>query len=144
MGGKGSGRRPKYSADIHVKIIEALKIGGFKRHAAAAAGIEITTLNAWLEYGRAGVEPYVQFAIDVEQAQADDALRNQAIISRAAQGPHAGDWKAAAWSLAKKHPTLYGSAAALKAERMVLRKLEPHRDQVYSPWKDQDPDLLDS
>lgn len=131
MGSRDSGK-PKYSADVHAEIVRYLKAGAFKTHAAQAAGVSISALESWLTKGREGVEPYVQLARDVEQAIATDAVRNQAIISQAAQGRISGDWKAAAWNLEKKHPKLYGSAAR------EVRELEAReRERPFSPFKQQ-------
>jgi len=127
MGSKESGRRPKYSAALHAKLIEYLEGGAFKKHAANAVGISANTLAAWLKRGEDGEEPYAQLALDVEKAIAKDAVRNQLIISKAAQGVHLGDWKAAAWNLERKFPKLYGSMAA-------GHEL-PVSDKPYSPWK---------
>lgn len=125
MGSKESGS-PKYTPAVHAKIVEALELGAFKRHAAAAAGIGWRTLEQWMQWGDEGREPYVSFAHDCEVAIGKDALRNQAIVSKAASGPHAGDWKAAAWNLERKHPKLYGTLA-IGHERQAERP--------FSPWK---------
>jgi hypothetical protein len=127
MGGFGSGRRPKYNPEVHRKIVEALKRGALKPHAAQSVGIAPITLETWLEAGNAGDERYELFAIEVERAIADDALRNQSIISMAAIGPIKGDWKAAAWNLERKFPRLYGARMAAV--------LGPQVERPFSPWK---------
>ena len=137
MGGKGSGP-PKYNATVHETIVTALKAGAFKKHAAAAAGVSCEALEDWVRLGLEGDKRYAQFALDVEAAIAFDAIRNQAVITKAAAGPHAGDWKAAAWNLMKKHPRLYGGvqspeAPARSATPSPTADVEP---PVYSPWKD--------
>lgn len=127
MGGVGSGRRPKYSPEVHRTIIAALRRGALKPHAAQSVGIHANTLESWIEAGNAGDERYEAFAIEVEKALADDALRNQAVITMAAIGPIKGDWKAAAWNLERKFPRLYGArlTAALGAQT----------ERPFSPWK---------
>lgn len=136
MGGKGSGTK-KYTPEVHAEIIEALKTGCFKCHAAWSVGINPTTLDDWLERGARGEAPYEQFYIEAMMAIAHDARRNQQAISAAAVGgKYKGDWKAAAWNLEKKHPKLYGRIAELE----LLRKAEiaaakQHLDKPYSPWK---------
>lgn len=70
-------------------------------------------LDEWLEAGRRGREPYATLARDVDQAIADDVIRNQTVVSRAATGdgnPRA-DVSAAKWNLERKHPHLYGRQA---------------------------------
>lgn len=127
MGGVGSGRRPKYSPEVHKKIIDALKRGALKPHAANLVGIAAHTLENWITAGLAGDERYELFALEVEQAIAEDALRNQAVISMAAVGPIKGDWKAAAWNLERKFPRLYGARLAAA--------LGPQTERPFSPWK---------
>jgi|SoimicMinimDraft_4_1059732.scaffolds.fasta_scaffold117538_1 transposase-like protein len=127
MGGVGSSRRPKYSPEVHRKIVEALKRGLLKPHAAQLAGIHANTLETWIEAGNAGDERYEAFAIEVEKAIAEDALRNQAVISMAAVAPIKGDWKAAAWNLERKFPRLYGARMAAV--------LTPQTERPFSPWK---------
>jgi hypothetical protein len=130
MGGPGSSRRPKYSLEIHRRIVEALKRGALKPHAAQSVGIAALTLENWIDAGNAGDERSEAFAIDVERAIADDALRNQNIISMAAIGPIKGDWKAAAWNLERKFPRLYGAR--------IAAALGPQTERPFSPWKTPD------
>ena len=136
MGSKKSGRRLAYNAEIHAKIVEALRSGAYKIHAANAAGISRDTLDDWVAAGRAGQEPFVQFAIDVDQARAIDALRNQAIISAAATRKIEGDWKAAAWNLERKFPKLYGRRwTDLNADdNREADDLPDNLPAVHSPW----------
>jgi hypothetical protein len=106
MGSKKSGGRLRLTKVVHETIVKHLKAGAFKRHAAEAAGISDRALADWLKRGAAGEKPYAAFARDVQVAQAEDFIRNQAVISRAALIDR--DWKAAAWNLERKSPTLYG------------------------------------
>ena len=63
-------------------------------------------MRAWIKRGtETDEEPFASFASDVMVARAEDAIRNQAVINAAAE---AGDWKAAAWNLERKHSELYG------------------------------------
>jgi hypothetical protein len=127
MGSKESGSNPKYTPEIHQKIVQLLKAGAFKKHAANACRISDKTLAKWLEWGTEGREPYAQLLVDCDQAIAEDAIRNQMIISKAASGEHPGDWKAAAWCLERKFPKLYGTMAA-------GHEL-PQSEKPFSPWK---------
>jgi hypothetical protein len=108
MTSKRSGRRPKYNAEVHAAIIRHLRLGAFKVHAAQAAGISIDALEQWLKLGRAGDRRYAEFAIEVDKAMAEDAIRKTAVISTAALKGHVGDWRAAAWDLERRYPKLYG------------------------------------
>ncbi len=131
MGNRQSGKS-RYSAAVHAEILRHLRNGAFKKHAAEAAGISHDALEQWIAWGKEGREPYVEFAADVLKAIADDAVRNQTIISKAAAGEHDGDWKAAAWNLVKKHPKLYGEMA--RGHEL------PTKEKPFSPWKHATPD----
>lgn len=141
MGSKKSGRyKLAYTPELHAKVVENLERGAYQVHAANAAGISIATLQRWVKLGREGVEPYVRFAEDVDRARANDALRNQAVISAAAVRKVPGDWKAAAWNLERKFPKLYGRRAMMDN----VDDLPPLPDSdskdddttVHSPWLD--------
>lgn len=138
MGSKKSSRwKLAYSADVHKEIVASLKRGAYQVHAANAAGVSMTSLQRWVKLGREGVEPYVQFAIDVDRARAEDALRNQAVISAAAVGKIPGDWKAAAWNLERKFPKLYGKRQMQdNVDDAVPLGAADDADQteVHSPW----------
>jgi hypothetical protein len=137
MGGKKSGRwKLAYSAEVHKKIVDALERGAYQVHAANAAGVSMSALQKWVTLGREGDARYAAFAEDVDRARANDALRNQAVISAAAMRKVPGDWKAAAWNLERKFPKLYG-------RRMMMDNVDdlppPAADdhdttEVHSPW----------
>lgn len=101
-------RASKCTPEVRAAILERLREGAFKKHAARAAGIAHQTLEDWLSRGANGEEPYASFAEEVERAIAEDAVRNQGIITQASREKIEGDWRAAAWNLEKKHPKLYG------------------------------------
>jgi hypothetical protein len=132
MGSKKSGRyKLAYTPELHAAIVKSLRHGAYQVHAANGAGISITTLQRWVKLGRNGVEPYVRFAEDVDRARAEDALRNQAIISAAALK----DWKAAAWLLERKFPKLYGRRPAMDNVDDLPPPAEGDDDTtVHSPW----------
>jgi hypothetical protein len=127
VGSKESGS-PKYTPALHKQLVEYLRGGAFKKHAANACRLSLNTFEQWLAWGAAGREPYARLAIDCDQAIAQDAIRNQLIISKAANGEHLGDWKAAAWCLERKFPKLYGAMAA--GHEGVAQG-----DKPFSPWK---------
>lgn len=122
---------PVYTQAIHDRIVLLFKAGVFKIHVAHACGLTEPELDIWLERGRKSAvrEPWTRLARDVDRAIAEDAIRNQTTISRAATGRAgpAGDWKAAAWNLERKHPRLYGKLAG------TLRELEAG-EQPRSPF----------
>jgi hypothetical protein len=131
---RGGGRPSAYNLQVHKQIIDALKSGGYKTHAAHAAGISRDTLDNWIEAGRAGREPFVRFAQECDKARADDALRNQAIVSAAAVRRIEGDWKAAAWLLERKYPKLYGKRIAENIDDAQGTAPADAEPDVHSPW----------
>jgi hypothetical protein len=145
MGGKKSGRwKLAYTPELHKQIVDALERGAYLVHAANAAGVSGTAVHRWVKKGRDGIEKYAQFAEDVDRARANDALRNQAIISAAAVRKVPGDWKAAAWNLERKFPKLYGRRAMMEniddvqlpppAADNAAAAGEKDSDAVHSPW----------
>jgi hypothetical protein len=124
--------RPVYTAKLHAAIVDNLRAGAFKKHAAEAAGISVDVFEDWLRLGLAGTEPYVQLALDARQAIAQDAVRNVRVITHAALGKHKGEWKAAAWNLEKKFPLLYGSMPRGHHDEQLEGDATA---RVFSPWK---------
>jgi hypothetical protein len=133
-------RPTKYGPAIHAAIVDALKEGLCKAHAAALGGISAQTLDEWLEAGDEGREPYAALALEVRHAEADYARAKMREINTASaplpprkkgeKRGGRGDWKAAAWALEKRFPKIYGSRAAA-AEALPPRDDERPR----SPWK---------
>lgn len=107
MGSKRSGK-PRYNAEVHATIVKHLRAGAFLTHAAEAAGVSYKAVKDWVDRGLEGDKRYARFACEVRKVQAEDAVRSQSVITRAQLE---GDWKAAAWSLERKYPKLYGRAA---------------------------------
>jgi hypothetical protein len=120
MGSRRSGR-PRYNAEVHATIVKHLKSGAFLTHAAEAAQVSVEAAKDWVEKGLAGDRRYQAFALEVRKVQAEDAIRNQAVVSTAAVRHHGGDWKAAAWNLERKYPKLYGQAAMQAAASVTMR-----------------------
>lgn len=122
MAAKRRRRGPyKLTKEVEETILRHLRTGGYQVYAAEAAGIEWRTMKNWLDLGDEGVKPYREFAIKVRKLQAEDALRYQSVITRAALGQINGDWKAAAWALERKYPKVYGHAAMQAAASVTLR-----------------------
>lgn len=101
-------RPTKLTEEISTKIVALVRAGNYRETACAAVGITAKTLRNWLRRSAQGGKrnaSYVQFADDLEKAEATaEALDNQR-VSKAAE---AGDWRAAAWRLARKRPDRWG------------------------------------
>lgn len=71
---------PKYTREIHEKIVEGIRSGFTPENMAAACGISRSMFRDWLRKGADG-DPYlVDFHEDVEAAMAMALLRNEAGI----------------------------------------------------------------
>lgn len=89
-------RPSKLTPNLSQRIVEALRLGATREHAASYAGISPRTLYNWLSKGstaRNGM--YLQFFQDVKKAEGENTVSMLGVIKTAAQT----DWKAAAWCL---------------------------------------------
>lgn len=132
MGSKKSGRRLRLTRETHELIVKNLKAGAFQTVAAQAAGISRDTLRDWLNRGKAGEKPYVQFAADVLRTQGEDCVRLATVVTAAAVKRIDGDWKAAAWALERKYPKLYGRQAAPAIGMTVNTQQDGDDDDIGS------------
>lgn len=123
--GLGGTKPTKLTKAVEEAILRHLKTGGYLSHAAEAAGVTGRTLHYWLEWGEEGKKPYAAFAERVMKARAENALRLQSIVTRAALGHIEGDWRSAAWALEKLFPKVYGTAA-VQAAAVTVRTGAAH------------------
>ena len=89
-------RPTKLSIHTRNSILNALRLGSTRAHAAAYAGISERALYTWLKRGaeeKRGL--YVQFVQDVKKAEGQCTHSMLTVIQKAAES----DWKAAAWCL---------------------------------------------
>ncbi len=78
---------------------EAIKQGATIELAAGAIGISRRTWYRWMQRGEDGEKPYSRFYSAVRQAEGESAMAALEHINQAS----AGDWKAAAWLLERRH-----------------------------------------
>jgi len=97
-------RSTKLNSRVQNTIVKCLKDGNTRNDSALYAGIGVSTFYLWLDRGRAGESPYVEFLEAVEKAEAEAMIANVAIIQRAANDT----WQAAAWWLERKRPDDWG------------------------------------
>lgn len=89
-------RPTKLTKQVKAKILEALKLGATREHAAAYAGIASRTFYNWMSQGKGDEKgPYLQFFHDVKKAEGENTVAMLGIVKAASQT----DWKAAAWCL---------------------------------------------
>ncbi len=93
-------RPSEYSAEKHQMIVNALREGLPRAQACRIAGVTDRTLRNWLALGRADdSRPELeQFAIDIDQAEAEFAKTHVQKITRSE------DWRASAWYLERRFP----------------------------------------
>jgi hypothetical protein len=134
MGYRPQGRPTDCTPEKVAQICEFLRQGVSQECAATSAGLCERTFYVWLEKGREGVEPYVQFLQQVNAAENDaermlvDTIRTQA----------AEDWKAGAWLLERRHPRRWGrldrsevtgaNGAAIQVQAQVVEIPAPIAD----------------
>lgn len=96
-------RPSKLDERVAERIVQATRKGLPRRRAARLAGIHPATLFDWLARGRAGEQPYADFADRIKSAEIEgeeslvDLLREHAVET----------WQAAAWLLERRFPARY-------------------------------------
>lgn len=101
------GKPSLLTEELADQVVTMLRSGTLPRVACEAVGIDIRTLQRWLERGRSGRErdkAYREFTERVGRARAEAEARAVAQIARAASE----DWRAAAWLLERQWPERWG------------------------------------
>ena len=136
-------KKPRLTSNLRQQILAGIRSGGYPQVAAAAWGVTAALLQSWLERGRGAKarEPYVSFAADVTQAEAQARLRAEVALFgddpriwlHHGPGRETSDqpgWssvvKAAAASASERNALLDPRLMALFADMMTL--LEPQPD----------------
>ena len=89
-------------------IVGAIAAGNFPSVACRLAGVNLLTLERWLERGDKGEQPYADFAQALRKAEDEDHAAMVAIWKNAAPE----DWRAAKEYLAKRYPEQWSDHAA--------------------------------
>lgn len=118
--GRGPGAPTKLDPAIHARVVALMTAGNYLETAAAAVGVDPRNLRHWLRKGARGVEPYKQFAADVERAMGE--AETAALAMLRAHGRK--DWRALAWWLERTRPVRYGQTLA------VTTKVDEQLDEV--------------
>jgi len=110
--------RTKLTPEVHTQILNFIRLGNFRKHAAQAAGIDEKTMKNWMRWGQLEnpKEPYGTFAAEVLKAE-NEAISNNVLYVQSAA---AQDWKAAKYFLERKAPQEWGD----KAKQGVKAQLE--------------------
>ena len=90
---------------VRERIVESIRAGAYAEQAARAAGIAPSTYCDWLRRGEAGEPTFSEFSEALRAGEAEAEIAAVATIREAAQ---AGDWRAAAHYLERRHPERWG------------------------------------
>lgn len=137
----------RLTRDVAARVISCVARGMYHEMAYALGGVAVDTVHRrWFAAARDGVQPFMLFRELVDQA---DLVAQAALVSRIERASAAGDWRAAAWLLERRHfaqwgvrkveskagfgsadPRLHGSALAEKVSggspgRVTLELLPP-------------------
>lgn len=119
-------------ATIEKTIVDVIRLGGTRSHAAAAAGVSPTALFTWLRRGRAGEEPYAQFAQHMKKADGEARTVATKAIRTALEG---GTWQAAAWWLERRYPKEWARRDPTPA-KVDPKDRPPTREEAIAELKD--------
>lgn len=109
-----AGRPTKLNEAMKNKICSFIRNGNYVETAAAAAGINKSTLYDWLKKGanqKTGI--YKQFSDEVAQAVAESEIKDLGMIQEAAKN---GNWQAAAWRLERRFNSKWGRKEKISAD----------------------------
>ena len=109
----GGGRYSRLTDETQRRIVEAIRAGNYIETAAQYAGVNKTTIYAWLKKADdPDQDPrYAEFRNAVEEARAQAEARNVMLIQKAA---NEGTWQAAAWYLERTAPHRWGRQARIE------------------------------
>jgi transposase len=102
-------------------ILREIQRGASSESAAAMADIHERTFYRWLEKGKAGREPYAQFASDVEVAKRAWQRDCETAISSSP------DWRARAWMLERRRRKEYGNEVKVDVNTTPVEELTIER-----------------
>ena len=118
-----------YNAQVHYRIIQAIKLGATKELAAKAGGIGARTLTRWLSDAKRNGEEsaFAGLYQDVIEAEASGATHALACIVKAAKS---GRWQAAAWLLERKYGYRRDGVKELREYATIPGSLETHSAEI--------------
>lgn len=117
--------------EVHALIVRMVRNGNYLETAAAAAGIQESTVQEWVRRGRiSGEEPYASFSRDIMAAEAS---KEDELLGRIeSAGRSAECWQANAWILARRHPKRWQEKVQIELANELERMLQ-HLEQRLSP-----------
>ncbi len=106
-------RPTKLTPKVHECVVASIRAGAYAEQAAKAAGIVPSTYYDWIRRGEAGEWPFSEFSEAIRAGEAEAEVAAVTILREAAQ---AGDWRAAAHYLERRHPERWGRHERQRAE----------------------------
>ncbi len=101
------GRPTKLTPAVSAAICESVRGGAWIETAAAAAGVDASTVHSWLRRADDKEdcgEPFIAFSLAYKKARADAELEAISVI----RGAMPKTWQAAAWYLERSYPERWG------------------------------------
>ncbi|MFO7948118.1 MAG: hypothetical protein R6V19_15035 [Armatimonadota bacterium] len=115
-----TGRKTKLTAKLQDEICGHLASGCYAVTACELAGISESTFYNWLERGRDGEDPFLEFLESVKKAEAQAEVKALTII----QNAMADDWKAAMTWLERKFPDRWA-----RRKPLDVAEAEPEQEE---------------
>ena len=121
----------KYNEDVHLRVVQAIKLGATYEMAAKAGGVTSRTLRAWMaDAKRNGEEsPFHRLRADVRSADGASGINALACIQRAAKD---GKWQAAAWLLERKFGYRRDGVREHEAVAVLPGSLAQHQSELIA------------
>lgn len=114
------GRPSKLTPETQAAIVEAIEGGNYPDVAAQLVGIQPSTYYAWMERGRAGESPYLEFSEAVTRARAKAESYMVTLVKTDA----AANAESARWYLERSASDRWGRRDKLTIESAVNAELD--------------------
>ena len=118
-----AGRKSKLTKERQKAILTAIAQGNYVAAVCVANGISPTTYFSWLERGRHGESPYLEFLNAVTRAEQRGQVKLVSLIHSHAER----DWRAAAFLLERRHRKDWGRHETIDATLSTQRADEIER-----------------
>ena len=121
----------KYNEGLHLRVVQAVKLGATYEMAAKAGGVTSRTLRAWIADAIRNGEssPFYRLRADVMAADGASGINALASIQKAAKE---GKWQAAAWLLERKHGYRRDGVKELHTNAAIPGSLDSHEAEILT------------
>ena len=109
------GRNTKRTPEVEKAILDAIRVGATQKDAAAAAGIDETTLGRWKN-------DFADFAYSLTRAEGECAAKMSARLHLEATKAD-GDWRASVEWLKRRRRDDWGDNVSVRADERVAQIL---------------------